>query len=309
MKVVQKVLSHGLLITFFIAVFLIYFYRVQLFPQWFSAEPSAETVKESASVTTAPATPAADPVVMQDAVPEVTTDASGLSSSGTETGIAVQGEPAARPLDRTFPQETPASTENTAVAEPEPDRYRPVEDMPAVAEPAQRSSDEPPAQEDVHADMNDEIFRPLATDRNVEESRQTTSAGKQPEVPMADARVPDTAAPVQEDAVPGGNQTLEEQLAAARVLFWNQEMDNAEKAYSGITVAYPENADAWGELGNVYVKLGRWSDAAGAFFKAANLLIDQGQSQRAANMLRVLYGLDAERGGELEERLKENGAL
>ena len=36
MKLVQKVLSHGLLIAFFVAVFFVYMNRAELFPQWFS---------------------------------------------------------------------------------------------------------------------------------------------------------------------------------------------------------------------------------------------------------------------------------
>lgn len=301
MKVVQKVLSHGLLITFFIAVFLIYFYRLQLFPQWFSAEPSAEAVKEDASVAAFPATPAVEPAVEQvAAAPEVTTDTS-------DTPPAMQGEPATNPLARTPPAEAPASTGNVVAVEP--DRYRPLEEKPAaVVDTAQGSFEKPQVQVDeAPVDTEDEIFRPLATDSTGEESPQA-SAGEQLDAPVADAGVSGAAAPVQDHAVPNRNQAIEEQLAAARELFWNQEMDSAEKAYSGITSAYPENADAWGELGNVYFKLGRWSDAAGAFFTAANLLIDQGQPERAANMLRVLYGLDAGKGGELEERLKENGA-
>ncbi len=53
MKVVQKILSHGLLITFFVAIFFLYLYRGALFPQWFGASAehrtgSAESVvKES----------------------------------------------------------------------------------------------------------------------------------------------------------------------------------------------------------------------------------------------------------------------
>ena len=38
MKLLQKILSHGLLIAFFVAVFFLYLYRVDLFPQWFGED-------------------------------------------------------------------------------------------------------------------------------------------------------------------------------------------------------------------------------------------------------------------------------
>ena len=37
MRLFQKILSHGLLIGFFGAVFFLYLYRVDLFPQWFGS--------------------------------------------------------------------------------------------------------------------------------------------------------------------------------------------------------------------------------------------------------------------------------
>ena len=42
MKIIQKILSHGLLIAFFVAVFFIYLYRGDLFPQWFDKQAQIE---------------------------------------------------------------------------------------------------------------------------------------------------------------------------------------------------------------------------------------------------------------------------
>ena len=56
MKIVQKVFSHGLLIAFFVAVFFIYLYRGDLFPQWFDKQAQTE-------VTPAPSAAAQSPVV------------------------------------------------------------------------------------------------------------------------------------------------------------------------------------------------------------------------------------------------------
>ena len=55
MKLIQKILSHGLLIAFFVAVFFLYLYRADLFPQWFDEQ--AETVAMTETETSAQSQP------------------------------------------------------------------------------------------------------------------------------------------------------------------------------------------------------------------------------------------------------------
>jgi hypothetical protein len=47
MKLIQKILSHGLLIAFFVGVFFLYLYRADLFPQWFGEEAQSVAMMES----------------------------------------------------------------------------------------------------------------------------------------------------------------------------------------------------------------------------------------------------------------------
>ncbi|UCE77291.1 MAG: hypothetical protein JSU62_03550, partial [Gammaproteobacteria bacterium] len=120
--------------------------------------------------------------------------------------------------------------------------------------------------------------------------------------PMAGAAQPTTevaAAPQLSD--------YERRLAEARTRFWRRDIGAAVQAYESLTAAYPDSAEAWGEFGNVNFKLGHWSQAADAYYQAVSLLIEQGEAERARHLLRVLHGLDADKAGELERRLRKPG--
>ncbi len=49
-----------------------------------------------------------------------------------------------------------------------------------------------------------------------------------------------------------------------------------------------DDANAWGELGNIYYFDGNLPDAAKAYYNAANLLIDRGQTARAMDLIPVI---------------------
>jgi len=99
----------------------------------------------------------------------------------------------------------------------------------------------------------------------------------------------------------------QQRLAAARTSFWQRDIDAAMQAYENLTAAYPDSAEAWGELGNVSFKLGHWAQAAEAYYQAVSLLIQRGEGERAQHLLKVLHGLDAEKADELEARMKRTG--
>jgi tetratricopeptide (TPR) repeat protein len=120
--------------------------------------------------------------------------------------------------------------------------------------------------------------------------------------PMAGA-----AQPTVEAAALSQSSDYEQRLAAARTHFWQRDIGAAMQAYESLTTAYPDSAEAWGELGNVSFKLGHWSQAAEAYSHAVSLLIERGETERAQHLLRVLHGLDADKAGELERRMKKPG--
>lgn len=275
MKIVQKVLSHGLLITFFIAVFLIYFYRAELFPQWFAAQNVEQPEQTAASAVPAPVVSA-----------PVTT--SKPQTPVEETPTAGTGQAGIPAID------DPAEAQTGAVAPQEPAHAQPGESLPD--KPAGSA-----ALTDASQPAAGTVQESTASASSVDQTALAPSAEPSPPPPE------EPLAPQVESRV--SDASLEQQLKAARELYWKNDAAGAEKAYSAITAAHPDRADAWGELGNVYFNLGRWNEAADAYYRAANLLIDQGQPQRAASMLRVLHGLDSGKGGEIEERLKTDGVL
>ncbi len=104
-------------------------------------------------------------------------------------------------------------------------------------------------------------------------------------------------------AVPETGLSLQQRLATARALYWQQDMRGAQAVYRSLLQAYPDNADVWGEAGNFYFSQQQRKAAADAYFHAADLLIRQGQAQRARRLLDVMHQLDDEKTRELRRRL------
>ena len=145
MRLLQKILSHGLLIGFFVAVFFLYLYRVDLFPQWFGdkaqtvATPSdTRTAKPSAGQAAAPPSVAAQPpppaVAGAAAVPPAVDQSAGLADRSSEPDAAVAEAPPAAELPPVA--EAPPPAEPPPVAEAPPAAELPsVTEAPPPAEP------------------------------------------------------------------------------------------------------------------------------------------------------------------------------
>lgn len=70
-------------------------------------------------------------------------------------------------------------------------------------------------------------------------------------------------------------------LRLARGAFARGDLKGAIAGYKSYIVAHPDDADARGELGNVYYNSGQTAEAAGAFHAAALLLIAEGRADAA----------------------------
>ncbi|MCO6411850.1 MAG: hypothetical protein J5I92_03815 [Thiogranum sp.] len=372
MKLVQKILSHGLLIAFFVAVFFLYLYRQSLFPQWFGTESQSvaqqteSTQQERATAEPAPATAMAEP-------PQAS--ASAATGQAVEAGAAdlpsLAGADTAAPADDSLP---PMAGE-AAPSQASPEDTRPAQ--PAVAPQAQGSGadDMPsPAEASVAAAYPDTDvsaqYRPLEeAESDAAMGTDATPASPQPETEAAGisapaattqttpadvsqpAQQPAYAAPAAEDASPQ-YRPLQQQpreppesyrapqaaqrsaaypavaapqsthdtrnvaqaepefragLAEAREIFWSGDLRGAEMRYRNLVESWPEQADGWGELGNLYLTMDQRAMAAEAYHKATGLLIDQGETLRAQHVLRMLHGLDPQKAGELEQRLRQSG--
>jgi hypothetical protein len=73
--------------------------------------------------------------------------------------------------------------------------------------------------------------------------------------------------------------------------------------YSAYLEQKNDDANAWGELGNVYYFDGNLPDAAKAYYNAANLLIDRGQTARALELISAIEEGDPGLSEALYQRL------
>jgi hypothetical protein len=380
MKLMQKILSHGLLIGFFVASFFTYLYRAELFPQWFGdttrtaalpdrsqpvaptaapklstggADTAAVAESQSAAVDlpsgTDPGEEAPTPHsgVMQDtasdlpplvsaldvdqAPPQVLKAAPDAAPSGSEpeagsesvtdsawgSDLPPPGPARYRPLDQepdTVPTVAVENTVQDAVAPPTEQENVAAATAPVQAEPltgiaadrpAVQTASEPPSAQIAEPTMA--TVPPVAMAAPEQTPVQVVQPATATEPPVSVA-TPDVA-PVQvapPNKVPANNvQEFQQQLAVARNYFWRRDLRGALQAYQNLARAWPAQADVWGELGNLYLRIGNRPAAAEAYYRAMTILLDQGESERAHDLLEVLYGLDATRASEIEKRFRQ----
>lgn len=300
MKLIQKILSHGLLIAFLVAMFFLYQERTELFPQWFgkSAQRASAPVKV-VKKTPAPAPAPVEPSPAATETAPVVTQQQPVMPSSADTTVAApdKSAPVFRPLDgKQQIESSQAADTDTTVADAaagSANVARPVMEQP-VTEPDTAAVEQ----------QSDPVTEPLAAAAPVitPPVAETTPADtliSQPDVeqaavePVAPAATPDPA--------------FQSRLEQARSLFWQRNTRAALQAYRSLTADYPDSAQAWGELGNLYFNLRQAPAAASAYARAIDLLIAQGEFMRAHQLLGVMYRLDARQAQQLETRLRQAG--
>lgn len=100
------------------------------------------------------------------------------------------------------------------------------------------------------------------------------------------------------------NKTVSVDLVAARQAFWQRNLPKAEALYKQQVENTQANADAWGELGNVYYLQAKWLQAASAYTEAALLLLDKGDFPQAMFMRYIVFGLDPKKIKRIDDRVK-----
>lgn len=285
MKLLQRMLSHGLLIAIVVVAGLAYWYRAELFPDQFGpVQPrtvAGKPVVESGhghEDDAATAAPAATPET-QDTTRDDAAAGSGMAASAPDADLP--------PMRK----EVPESPAGTAEAAPEP--VTPVSGAGMGNEPG--TAPEPVAEPQ---------FRPLESEREAEEAAmpETVARIEVPEPPQAETGPADTTAsqPVATDG-----KGYERRMDAAREAFWRKDFSTAEQAYRDLVQLAPDNPDAYGELGNLYYQQGQWQQAADAYYEAAQRLLNRGERYPAQHLLRVLWNLDSDKARALESMLND----
>ncbi len=90
-------------------------------------------------------------------------------------------------------------------------------------------------------------------------------------------------------AAPNGNEPMgADGLAQARKSAQAGRLSESVREYLRYLTSHPNDVDAYGELGNVYVKMGRFPEAAQNYYEAATRLIDAGHLNAVASLMPVI---------------------
>jgi hypothetical protein len=95
-------------------------------------------------------------------------------------------------------------------------------------------------------------------------------------------------------------------LGAARSAFSTGDLNWSSHYYRIYLKTEKRDANAWGELGNVFFSAGNLVDSAQAYFNASNILIDQGQTAQATRLIPSIRAGNPRLSKALELRLTKN---
>lgn len=87
----------------------------------------------------------------------------------------------------------------------------------------------------------------------------------------------------------------ETRLQSARRAFWNGQFEVAEGIYMDLIAQYPDDADVFGELGNLYEGMGQADLASDAFFEAGVRLRAMGDREKLSQVIEILKKAGDER--------------
>jgi hypothetical protein len=109
----------------------------------------------------------------------------------------------------------------------------------------------------------------------------------------ADQRAADADAPI----------SMRELWISAREEFHRGNFDASIRNYQKVIASSTDNFDAYGEMGNVYLRMGSPAEAANAYYEAAEILVRKGQLRRAGSLIPMLQRLDRSKAEELNQLL------
>lgn len=126
---------------------------------------------------------------------------------------------------------------------------------------------------------------PTATSPVVTPATQSETSAAVPTTSTAAAIAKAPAGPADAAANPAQGTKPAEILNAGRRAFAAGDFPWAIYYYNAYLGTQKRDANAWGELGNVFFSMGNMADSAQAYFTAANLLIDQGRTAQAIQLV------------------------
>lgn len=101
-----------------------------------------------------------------------------------------------------------------------------------------------------------------------------------------------------------GKVSTEEMLLMAREAYWNNGLDEAAQIYGKLIKLEPKILEHKGELGNVYWRQGFPKKAAELYSEIAIPMIDEGGSERVANMIGFIGLFYPDRAAEIHKKMQ-----
>ena len=93
---------------------------------------------------------------------------------------------------------------------------------------------------------------------------------------------------------------------SAREEYHRGNIEASIRNYQQVIASSSDNYDAYGEMGNVYLRMGNTKEAANAYFQAAAILVRKGEMRRASSLMPVLQRLDRGKAQELNQLLNKS---
>ncbi len=101
------------------------------------------------------------------------------------------------------------------------------------------------------------------------------------------------------------DEIVKNELIQAREAFWHRDLAKAETLYTELTAKQADNPDIWGELGNVYLAQNKVKEAADAYYKAAEILIDEGRLRQVGQLMGVIQMAEPAKAQALDQKIRK----
>lgn len=224
--------------------------------------------------------------------------ATGDEPGDTEEYAAVVAPPVSVPQVQPPPRRSVPKPEMRPPAQPQrPSQAR----APELRPPARPQMPQQAMAPDMRPPARPQMPQQIPSQARAPESRPIPPAMPAPPIRQESRRQPPPMRqPAAEEAKPS---TTREFWVNARKEYHRGNIEESIRNYKEVIARSDNNYDAYGELGNVYLRQGNKKEAAGAYFEAAAILVKLGQNRRAHSLLPMLGRLDAARAEALNQLL------
>ncbi len=305
MKLIRHILSHLLLITVMFGLVSVFYYRHYIFPDSYSqtmdgyAEKVHPKLKLFARNKVLPEDTKLASSGPQQSNPPIVSVTETVKPEIMEVSTEIQVPDKTAMSEQVVTPEKTVTPEKMAIAENNVGEKQPAAEEPQSTDIAM--TDVPVAEENKPEEEKplSPVTENISENSSVKEDAMSITASNdntQSEVSSSES----TDNEITTDKEAASANSL---LRTARQAFQQGKLDIAIEKYNELVELENDEADFYGELGNVYYAMGKWDKAGIAYYEAATRLIEERHFAQVAYLQRVIRGLDVERAEKLTEKL------